>query len=105
MDDATIYNPKESSVGGTHAFFLVRGDPKTYNLPPNPIVPTTLLKPAWNAVAIASAAMAIGSLLAFALGGRPSSAASRHPLPMGEGQNPEQPRPLSRRERVARRAG
>jgi formate dehydrogenase iron-sulfur subunit len=70
MDDATIYNPKESSVGGTHAFFLVRGDPKTYNLPPNPIVPTTLLKPAWNAVAIASAAMALGSLLAFALGGR-----------------------------------
>ena len=70
MNDATIYNPKDSSVGGTHAFFLVRGDPKTYNLPPNPIVPTTLLKPAWNAVAIASAAMALGSLLAFALGGR-----------------------------------
>src|SRR6266480_374185 len=27
MKDATIYNPKESSVGGTHAFFLLRGDP------------------------------------------------------------------------------
>src|SRR5216684_8089162 len=46
MNDATIYNPKESSVGGTHAFFLVRGDPKSYNLPANPVVPTSLLKPA-----------------------------------------------------------
>ena len=43
MTDATIWNPKETSVGGTHAFFLVRGDPRAYNLPPNPQVPTTLL--------------------------------------------------------------
>jgi formate dehydrogenase iron-sulfur subunit len=70
MNDATIYNPKESSVGGTHAFFLVRGDPGSYNLPPNPIVPTTLLAPAWKAAAIASTAIALGSLFAFALGGR-----------------------------------
>jgi formate dehydrogenase iron-sulfur subunit len=70
MRDATIYNPKESSVGGTHAFFLVRGDPGSYNLPPDPIVPTTLLAPAWKAAAIASTAIALGSLFAFALGGR-----------------------------------
>jgi formate dehydrogenase iron-sulfur subunit len=70
MSDATLYNPKESSVGGTHAMFLVRGDPRNYNLPPDPVVPTILLKPAWNAVAIAATAMAIGSLLAFAVGGR-----------------------------------
>ena len=67
MTDATIYNPKESSVGGTHAFFLVRGDPRQYNLPPDPRVPTELLRPAWNAVAVAAAAMALGSLFAFAL--------------------------------------
>ena len=99
MNDATIYNPKETSVGGTHAFFLVRGDPQIYNLPANPIVPTTLLKPGWNSVAIASVAMAIGSLLAFALGGRPSPAASRHPLPQaGEGFSRERPRPAKRGE-------
>ena len=70
MHDAAIYNPTDTSVGGIHAFFLVRGDPKTYNLPPDPIVPTALLKPAWNAAAIGAAAMALGSVLAFALGGR-----------------------------------
>src|SRR5438445_2812454 len=99
MTDATIYNPKNSSVGGTHAFFLVRGDPKTYNLPPDPVVPTTLLRPAWNAAAIGAAAMVVGSLLAFALGGRPSPAASRHPLPQaGEGPSRERPRPAKRGE-------
>src|SRR6266852_1948209 len=93
MNDATIYNPKKSSVGGTHAFFLVRGDPRSYNLPPDPVVPTTLLKPGWNAVGFAAGAMAIGSLLAFALCGRPSPAASRHPLPQaGEGLSRERPK-------------
>src|SRR5437667_1127628 len=66
----TIYNPKDSSVGGIHAFFLVRGDPREYNLPPKPTVPTELLRPGWSAVGIAAAAMAVGSLLAFALGGK-----------------------------------
>src|SRR6266404_4764234 len=36
MEDASIWNPKETSVGGTHAFFIVRGDARAYNLPPNP---------------------------------------------------------------------
>ena len=70
MNDATIYNPKESSVGGTHAFFLVRGDPRAYNLPANPVMPTTHLKDAWRAAAIGAAAIAVGSFVAFALGGR-----------------------------------
>jgi hypothetical protein len=70
MTDAAIYNPKDTSVGGIHAFFLIRGDAREYNLPPKPQVPTELLRPAWNAVAVAAAAMAIGSVLAFALGGR-----------------------------------
>jgi formate dehydrogenase iron-sulfur subunit len=89
MQDATIYNPKDSSVGGIHAFFLVRGDPREYNLPPAPQVPTELLKPGWTAVGIAAAAMAVGSLLAFALTG-PSPAASR--------QYGETPRPAKRGE-------
>jgi formate dehydrogenase iron-sulfur subunit len=70
MSDATIYNPKETSVGGTHAFFLVRGDIRDYNLPPSPQVPTTLLATAWTGAAIAAGAIAAASLLAFAWGGR-----------------------------------
>ncbi len=66
MNDATIYNPTGTSVGGIHAFFLVRGDPRAYNLPPNPEVPTTRLKPAWSAAAFAAGALALGCLLAFA---------------------------------------
>jgi len=92
MTDATLYNPKKTSVGGLHAFFLVRGDPRQYNLPPKPIVPTELLQPGWNAAAVGAAAMAIGTLLAFAIGGRPSPA-SRHPLPQaGEGHSREGPK-------------
>src|SRR6266436_9366799 len=33
MTDANVYDPTDTSVGGIHAFFLVRGDPATYNLP------------------------------------------------------------------------
>ena len=58
MTDATIWNPKETSVGGTHAFFIVRGDARAYNLPPNPEVPTVLLKQSWSAAAIAAGAIA-----------------------------------------------
>lgn len=70
MNDATIYNPKDSSVGGTHAFFLLRGDARAYNLPQNPVMPTTHLKDAWRAAAVGAAAIAIGTVVAFAFGGR-----------------------------------
>jgi len=70
MTDARIWNPKETSVGGAHAFFLVRGDARAYNLPEKPEVPTIYLKSAWTSAAAAAAVLAVGSLLAFALGGR-----------------------------------
>lgn len=70
VSDATLYNPKETSVGGTHAFFLVRGDPRAYNLPSQPEVPTIHLRASWTGAATAAAAIAVGSILAFALGGR-----------------------------------
>ena len=71
MNDATIYNPKDSSVGGTHAFFLLRGDARAYNLPQNPVMPTTHLKDAWRAAAVGAAAIAIATVAAFLLeGGR-----------------------------------
>jgi formate dehydrogenase iron-sulfur subunit len=67
MSDARIWNPTDTSVGGTHAFFLVRGDPEQYNLPAKPEVPTVHLRKSWTAAGIAAGLMAIGSLLAFAL--------------------------------------
>jgi formate dehydrogenase iron-sulfur subunit len=70
IDDASLYNPVDTSVGGIHAMFIVRGDPRAYNLPPNPEVPTVLLKQGWTAAGIAAGAIAVGSLLAFAIGGK-----------------------------------
>jgi formate dehydrogenase iron-sulfur subunit len=71
MADAQLYDPVDSSVGGTHAFFIVRGDPATYNLPPKPEVPTVYLKDGWRSSAIASGLLLVGTLLAF-LGARDS---------------------------------
>ena len=70
MTDAKIYNPKESSVGGTHAFLLIRGDERQYNLPVDPQVPTTLLRPAWTSAAAAAAVIFAGALAAFTFGKR-----------------------------------
>jgi formate dehydrogenase iron-sulfur subunit len=51
--------------------FIVRGDPRTYNLPPKAEVPTIYLKKGWTASAIAAGMLLGGTLLAFlADGGR-----------------------------------
>jgi formate dehydrogenase iron-sulfur subunit len=55
--DVTIYDPRESSVGGTHAIFLVRGALADVGLPVDPVVPTVHLRGAWLAAAWTSAAM------------------------------------------------
>ena len=65
IEDARIYDPTETSVGGIHAFFLLRGDPRTYNLPPKPEVPTVYLKPGWKSAAVAAGILAASSLFAF----------------------------------------
>ena len=65
MDDAAIYDPVDTSVGGTHAMFIVRGDPRTYNLPPAPDVPTVYLKKSWRSSALAAGLLLGGTLLAF----------------------------------------
>jgi formate dehydrogenase iron-sulfur subunit len=76
MTDAKIWNPTDTSVGGTHSIFLVRGDTEQYNLPRAPEVPTVLLKPAWSSAAAAAGVMALAALAAFALGGRRRSPAA-----------------------------
>ncbi len=65
MADATFYDPTHTSVGGIHAMFIVRGDPRTYNLPPNPEVPTIYARKGWRASAIAAGLLLGGTLLAF----------------------------------------
>lgn len=65
MEDATLYDPQDSSVGGTHAFFILRGDPRSYNLPPRPEAPSAYLKKSWASSALAAGLLLGGSLLAF----------------------------------------
>lgn len=84
MTDATIYDARGTSVGGTHSIFLVRGDPREYNLPSNPLLPTHLLRPAWTAAAFAAGTIALGALAAFfaiaprdRAGGRSAAAKAR----------------------------
>jgi formate dehydrogenase iron-sulfur subunit len=70
MDDATLYDSGDTSVGGTHAMFIIRGDPRSYNLPPSAEVPTTYLKKAWTSSAIAAGLLLGGTLAAFLFDGK-----------------------------------
>jgi formate dehydrogenase iron-sulfur subunit len=65
ITDAVVYDPRQSSVGGTHAIFLVRGDVSNYNLPANPQVPTVLLAGAWQSAAWASGLLLAATVAAF----------------------------------------
>jgi formate dehydrogenase iron-sulfur subunit len=65
--DAQIYDPKNSSVGGTHAIFVILGQPEAYNFPPAPEVPTVHLKSAWSAALISAVVVLLVVCLAFAM--------------------------------------
>jgi len=65
MNDAHMYDPVDTSVKGIHAFFIVRGDERSYNLPPKPEVPTIYLKDGWKSSAFGAGMLLAGSLLAF----------------------------------------
>jgi formate dehydrogenase iron-sulfur subunit len=65
IEDATVYDPQDTSVGGIHSIFLVRGDPRSYNLPPKPEVPTIYLKDGWRSAGIAAGMLLLGGLAAF----------------------------------------
>jgi formate dehydrogenase iron-sulfur subunit len=65
MSDATLYDASNTSVGGTHALFIVRGDPRAYNLPPQPEVPTVFLKKGWTSSAVAALIVLSGTIAAF----------------------------------------
>lgn len=65
VEDALVYDPTHTSVGGTHAIFLVRGSLSDYNLPVNPESPTRLLGPAWRSAALAGAFALLATAVAF----------------------------------------
>jgi formate dehydrogenase iron-sulfur subunit len=70
VTDASLYDPVDTSVGGTHALFIVRGDPRGYNLPPDPQVPGVFLEASWRSAAIGAGALLASALLAFFSTGR-----------------------------------
>jgi formate dehydrogenase iron-sulfur subunit len=65
--DARLYDPRETSIGGVHAFFVILGEPENYNLPPAPEAPMVYLKSAWASALISSAVVFGIVCLAFAL--------------------------------------
>lgn len=65
MNDAKLYDASDTNVKGTHAIFILRGDERQYNLPPNPVVPTAYVMDGWKASVFASGLLLAGSLLAF----------------------------------------
>jgi formate dehydrogenase iron-sulfur subunit len=65
MNDANIYDPLDTSVKGIHAMFIVRGDPRAYNLPPKPEVPTIYTRDGWRASALGAGILVAGALAAF----------------------------------------
>ena len=68
MDDAVVYDPQHTSVGGTHAIFLVRGKLSDFDLPADPVVPTAHLAPAWQSALWTSLGMLGTIALALTLG-------------------------------------
>jgi formate dehydrogenase iron-sulfur subunit len=66
VTDAVVYDPTHTSVGGTHAIFLVRGKLDDFRLPEAPEIPAVRLAGAWQSAAL-TAGVIIGILaLAFA---------------------------------------
>jgi formate dehydrogenase iron-sulfur subunit len=65
IDDARLYDARDSSVGGLHAFFLIPGEPEAFGLPAHPIVPTVHLRPAWTSALATSAAAVAAVIVAF----------------------------------------
>jgi formate dehydrogenase iron-sulfur subunit len=65
--DARIYDAHGTSVGGTHAFFLILGEPEAYNLPPAPEVPTIHLRAAWTSALVSAGVLFAVVCLAFVI--------------------------------------
>ena len=65
IDDAVLYDARDTAVGGVHAMFLVRGDARAFNLPPDPEPPAVYRADGWRAMALAAGGLLLASLLAW----------------------------------------
>jgi formate dehydrogenase iron-sulfur subunit len=65
--DSRVYDPRETSVGGIHAFSILLGQPENYNMPPAPEIPTVYLKSAWTSAFVSAAVLVAVVCAAFAL--------------------------------------
>ncbi|HUF24373.1 MAG TPA: 4Fe-4S dicluster domain-containing protein [Vicinamibacterales bacterium] len=63
--DATLYDAANTSVGGIHSLFVLRGDPEDFNLPANPVVPTVHLRAGWTSAIGAAIGLAVGAVAAL----------------------------------------
>lgn len=65
--DARVYNAAGTSVGRTHALFVLLGEPESYNFPPAPEAPRAHLRSAWTAALLSAAVGFLAICLAFLL--------------------------------------
>ncbi len=65
IQDAVVYDPAHTNVGGTHAIFLVRGPVTDYNLPENPEMPSVRLAGGWTSAFLSGVLIAGVVALAF----------------------------------------
>ncbi|MEX2273583.1 MAG: 4Fe-4S dicluster domain-containing protein [Vicinamibacterales bacterium] len=63
--DATLYDASNTSVGGIHALFVLRGDPDAFNLPVNPVMPAVHLRAGWTSALAASAGLIASAFVAL----------------------------------------
>jgi formate dehydrogenase iron-sulfur subunit len=64
--DAVVYDPIDTSVGGTHALFVLRGRPAAFDLPERPELPSVRLAAGWRSAMVAGVVIVSVILAAFA---------------------------------------
>jgi formate dehydrogenase iron-sulfur subunit len=67
FDDVILYDARDTSVGGTHALFLLPGGPEPWGQPPRPEVPTIRLRAAWTSAALTGLGAIAAAMAAFLL--------------------------------------
>jgi formate dehydrogenase iron-sulfur subunit len=65
FEDAAIWDPTETSIGGTHALFVTLGPPEHFGLPPEPEAPAVHARAAWLSALLTALAAGLLCLLVF----------------------------------------
>ncbi len=70
VQNARLYGiDTDSSVGDLNAFFLITGDPQSYNLPPEPVLPSTRQPAAYTAGMLIAGALFVAGMAIFGRNG------------------------------------